>query len=175
MKKYWSLITIALFAFTIVSCSDDNEVVVDEVWLAANEHAIDSVAKLPEYTKLEAGAKNGFVYYKVLRAGAADAQRAIYTDKVTVKYCGAFYQGTVFDSTEGTTMDGTFGNGKTTFGVSQVIEGWGVALQHMRVGDRWNVWIPWELAYGAGGNSSIPGFSSLNFVIEVVSIQSEGI
>ena len=175
MKKYWSLITIALFAFTIVSCGDDNEVVIDEVWLAANELAIDSVAKLPEYTKLEAGAKNGFVYYKVLRAGAEDAQRVIYTDEVTVKYCGAFYQGTVFDSTEGTTMDGTFGNAKTTFGVSQVIEGWGVALQQMRVGDRWNVWIPWELAYGAGGNTSIPGFSSLNFVIEVVSIKSEGI
>ena len=182
MKKYWSLITIALFAFTIVSCGDDNEVVVDEVWLAANELAIDSVAKLPEYTKLEAGSKKGFIYYKVLRAGDSNGKKVLSTDYVTMKFCGAFYNGYVFDRTEGTDMDGTFGAATSpkfphpkTLNASEVVEGWSVALQQMRVGDQWEVWIPWELGYGAGGFSEIPGFSSLNFVMEVVSIHSEGI
>jgi peptidylprolyl isomerase/FKBP-type peptidyl-prolyl cis-trans isomerase FklB len=184
MKKYWSLITIALFAFTIVSCGDDDEIVVDEAWVAANEHAIDSVAKLPEYTKLEAGSKNGFIYYKVLRAGDPKGKKVLYTDNVIMKYCGALYDGRVFDRTEGTNMDGTFGPGLSPvnptkpnkiFNVSELIEGWQVALQEMRIGDRWEVWIPWELGYGARGSSTIPGFSSLNFVMEVVTVKSEGI
>ncbi len=40
----------------------------------------------------------------------------------------------------------------------------------MKVGDKWEVWMPWKLAYGEAGNSSIQGYTTLVFEIELVSI-----
>lgn len=175
MKKYLSLIALTLIICLISACADDSKNVINEEWKAQNEAAIDSIAKTPGYEKIEAGSRNGNVYYKVLQSGDANGKKILFTDEVTVKYCGAFINGTVFDSTEGTLMNGTTGNAKTKFRVNGVIEGWAVALQHMRVGDKWHIWIPWNLAYGAGGNKSIPGFSALQFVVEVVAVKSDGI
>jgi FKBP-type peptidyl-prolyl cis-trans isomerase len=49
-----------------------------------------------------------------------------------------------------------------------VIPGFSIALQNMVIGDKWEVWIPWSLGYGSAGYSSIPGFSTLVFQIELV-------
>lgn len=63
-----------------------------------------------------------------------------------------------------------------------MIEGWAVALQYMHIGDRWNVWIPQQLAYGEGGRVNLntgavllKGYSTLNFEIEVVAIIRDGV
>lgn len=56
-------------------------------------------------------------------------------------------------------------NSSSEFTVSGVIPGWTWALQYMRVGERWMLYIPWQSAYGSSGNSSgtIPGYTSLTF------------
>ena len=175
MKKYLSLATLFVVVCLISACADDSENVINEEWKAENEAAIDSIATVPGYEKIESGAKNGFVYYDVLTAGDKNENLILSTDSVIVKYCGGFINNVVFDSTEGTLLDGTVGNAKTGFYVNKVIEGWSVALQRMRVGDKWHIWIPWHLAYGASGSNSIPGFSTLQFVVEVVDVVSEGV
>ena len=47
-----------------------------------------------------------------------------------------------------------------------------IALQHMREGDRWQVYIPSELGYGLAGSDNIPGYSTLCFDIHLVKVTS---
>ena len=53
----------------------------------------------------------------------------------------------------------------TTFAVASVIPGWTAALQLMRAGERWMLYIPWQSAYGSSGNNdgTIPGYTALTF------------
>lgn len=57
-----------------------------------------------------------------------------------------------------------------SFGVSGVITGWIAALQLMRTGERWMVYIPWQSAYGASGQDDILGYSALTFDLVLESI-----
>ncbi|MDE6161033.1 MAG: FKBP-type peptidyl-prolyl cis-trans isomerase, partial [Muribaculaceae bacterium] len=65
-------------------------------------------------------------------------------DMVTVHYTGRLIDGTVFDSSEER-------GEPATFGVTQVIPGWVEALQMMKVGSTWRLYIPSALAYGPQG------------------------
>ena len=69
----------------------------------------------------------------------------------------------IFDTTENTKIP-------RTFNVNGVVDGFSTALQRMQVGDKWEVWMPWKLAYGESGNSTIKGYTTLVFEIELVSI-----
>jgi len=51
-----------------------------------------------------------------------------------------------------------------------VVDGFSTALQRMQVGDKLEVWMPWKLAYGESGNSTIKGYTTLVFEIELVDI-----
>jgi FKBP-type peptidyl-prolyl cis-trans isomerase FklB len=53
-------------------------------------------------------------------------------------------------------------------------EGFCTALQHMKKGDHWLVYIPYQLAYGETGSSSIPGYSTLVFEIAIADIWHPG-
>ncbi len=88
-------------------------------------------------------------------------------DTVEVHYRGTLVDGTEFDS--------SYKRGKTvTFGVGQVIPGWTEALQLMPVGSKWKLFIPPELAYGAGGAGQVIGpNAALIFEVELVSIPSQ--
>lgn len=57
--------------------------------------------------------------------------------------------------------------------MASVISGWTVALQHMVEGDKYEVWIPQQLAYGASDNGDIPAYSTLIFEIELVSVDEQ--
>ena len=87
-------------------------------------------------------------------------------DTVEVNYRGTLIDGTEFDS--------SYSRGQTvTFGVSQVIPGWTEALQLMPVGSKWKLYIPADLAYGAGGaGQTIGPNAALIFEVELVSIKS---
>lgn len=63
-------------------------------------------------------------------------------------------------------------NSPTTFAVTGVIVGWTWALQYMRTGERWMLYIPWQIGYGSGGDSSgaIPGYTTLTFDVILDSI-----
>ena len=101
--------------------------------------------------------------YQVLRSGPAQGERASRGDDVTVRYTGRFIDGRVFN----TSPDG--GAGETTFPLQKLIPGWIAALQMMRPGDVWRLWLPPHLAYGWRGKAYIPPDSMLVFDVELVS------
>jgi len=83
--------------------------------------------------------------YKVVTSGTGKSPTA--EDTVSVHYTGKLIDGRVFDS--------SVERGEpATFGVGQVIPGWRQALQEMKVGDKWMLYIPPQLAYGAQGTPS---------------------
>ena len=102
--------------------------------------------------------------YQVLASGPNYGRPAGYSDTVMVHYRGTLTDGTVFDS--------SIERGQpATFGVSQVIPGWTEALQLMRPGDKWMLYIPSRLAYGnqaVGGK--IPPNSDLIFQVELLQV-----
>lgn len=83
---------------------------------------------------------------------------------VNVKYKGMLYNDVAFDSSY-TRVDSLY-----TTKLSNVIEGWQIALQYMHVGDSVEVIIPYESAYGVSGSSAIPPYSALKFQIKLVDI-----
>ena len=94
---------------------------------------------------------------------AAEGEKPTATDQVTVHYHGTFIDGSVFDS--------SVERGEpATFGLNQVISGWTEGLQHMPVGSKFKFYIPYNLAYGENGRSSIPGYSTLIFEVELLDI-----
>lgn len=85
--------------------------------------------------------------YEVLTEG--DGPRPEANDQVEVHYTGKLIDGTVFDSSVDRGMP-------ATFGVTQVIPGWVEALQLMKAGSKWRLFIPSNLAYGPNGAPGSP-------------------
>lgn len=71
----------------------------------------------------------------------------------------------------GDVFDGSYGGEPSEFAPNQVIPGWTEAMQLMVEGDKWELYIPSELAYGESGvGEMIPGGSALIFTIELIEI-----
>ena len=101
--------------------------------------------------------------YKVLVEGSGKTPKA--TDTVTVHYRGTLINGAEFDS--------SYKKGQpATLEVKGVIRGWGEALQLMKEGSKWQLFIPPELAYGERGvGSQVPPNSTLIFEMELISVK----
>ena len=101
--------------------------------------------------------------YRVLVKGSGRNPKA--NDTVTVHYSGTFINGTEFDS--------SYKRGRPqTFQVNGVIRGWTEALQLMKEGAKWQLFIPPKLAYGERGRGSrMPPNSTLIFEVELISIK----
>ncbi len=101
--------------------------------------------------------------YKVLTAGKGKSPKA--TDTVTVHYRGTLIDGTEFDS--------SIKRGQpATFPLNQVIKGWTEAVQLMKEGSKWQLFIPSDLAYGErGAGATIAGNATLIFEVELLSIK----
>lgn len=101
--------------------------------------------------------------YKVITEGKGETPKA--GDSVTVNYRGTLLNGTEFDS--------SYKRGQpATFPVQGVIPGWTEALEKMKVGSKWELYIPANLAYGERGNRGIPPNSTLIFEVELLSVQA---
>ena len=102
--------------------------------------------------------------YKVVASGPATGVHPDRNDLVRVDYEGSLTDGTVFDSSvqRGQTIE---------FGVTRVIPGWVEALQLMSVGDKWRLFIPPGLGYGARAAGKIPPNSALIFEVELIAIK----
>lgn len=100
--------------------------------------------------------------YKVITQGTGASPKA--TDKVKVHYKGTLIDGRTFDSSYDR-------NEPAVFAANQVIKGWTEALQLMKVGDKWQLFIPADLAYGDNGAGEMiaPG-SVLIFEVELLEI-----
>jgi FKBP-type peptidyl-prolyl cis-trans isomerase FklB len=102
--------------------------------------------------------------YKVIRSGDGPSPKA--TDSVETNYRGTLIDGTEFDS--------SYKRGQTAvFPVNGVIAGWTEALQRMKVGDKWQIYLPPGLAYGERGAGPIGPNTTLVFDIELVSIKGQ--
>ena len=103
--------------------------------------------------------------YKVLKAGKADGKSPKATDTVKVMYHGTLTDGTVFDSS-------VERKEPVTFPLNGVIPGWTEGVQLMKEGDKYQFFIPAELAYGAEGRPpKIKPYSALVFEVELLSIE----
>jgi FKBP-type peptidyl-prolyl cis-trans isomerase len=103
--------------------------------------------------------------YKVLKQG--NGPTPALTDKVRVHYRGTLLDGTEFDS--------SYGGEPAGFGVNEVIPGWTEALQKMRVGDKWQLFVPGDLAYGPNPPPGAPigPNSLLVFEVELLGIDGK--
>jgi len=99
--------------------------------------------------------------YKVLKSGP-DGPSPKSTDIVEVHYIGTRIDGTVFDSSVKRGIP-------ATFGLKEVIPGWTEALQMMKVGDKWQLFIPANLAFAEFGLPQIGPNSTLIFEVELLS------
>jgi len=102
--------------------------------------------------------------YKVVKAGDGASPKE--TDTVETNYRGTLIDGTEFDS--------SYKRGQAAvFPVNGVIPGWTEALQRMKVGDKWQLFLPPELAYGEQGAGPIGPNSTLIFDVELMSVKRE--
>ncbi len=136
---------------------DDKEAENHKEIVAEGEKFLAENAKKDGVKKTASG-----LQYKVLQTGNGAIPAA--SDKVKVHYKGTLINGTTFDS--------SYDRGQpAVFGVTQVIKGWTEALQLMPVGSKWELYIPYDLAYGSrGAGADIKPFSTLIFEVELLEI-----
>ena len=125
-----------------------------EAFLAANKQK-DGVVALPSGLQ-----------YKVLKQGTGPSPKP--GEAVTVNYKGTLINGTEFDS--------SYKRGQpATLELGRVIPGWSEALQHMKVGDKWELYIPANLAYGVrGAGVDIGPNATLIFDVELLDVKPAG-
>jgi len=141
----------------IVSAQQEEQKKAAEKNLAEGKRFLAENAKKKDVKTLPSG-----LQYKVLQAGSGASPKK--TDSVTVNYKGTLIDGTEFDS--------SYARGKpATFQVNRVIAGWTEALQLMKPGGKWQLFIPSNLAYGErGAGSRIGPNSTLIFEVELVKV-----
>ena len=103
--------------------------------------------------------------YKVVRSGPATGLKPQLTDEVKVHYEGKLPEGKVFDS--------SYERGQpAAMPLRGLIPGWQEALQLMRPGDEWVLYVPSNLGYGdeGAGGGEIPGGAPLTFRIELIDV-----
>lgn len=128
-----------------------------EVNEAAGKQFLEENGKRAEVKTTASG-----LQYEVLQDG--DGEQPTAQDQVEVHYTGKLIDGTVFDSSVERGVP-------ATFGVTQVIPGWVEALQLMKAGSKWRLFIPSQLAYGPQGAGGVIGpNSTLIFDVELLKV-----
>ena len=193
MKKniFWILGLLMAVSFTIVSC-DETTGIPDPYtdWELRNQAYIDSIAKVakanpdqwrtihtfkfdPPLNDLNPDV-NDYVYCRILENGTGTVN-PLFTDSVATHYRGQLiplYNGekVVFDQSFQGELNTNVAE-PVVFAVNGVVEGWQTVLQEMVEGDRWEIYIPYNMGYGAYGyGSDIPGYSTLVFDMQLVRI-----
>jgi peptidylprolyl isomerase/FKBP-type peptidyl-prolyl cis-trans isomerase FklB len=179
MKRLNLSIFLMMSAVILFSSCDETETF-DDKWKQENETQFAAIAANAAYTKLNSQSGNGFVMYKEIESG--EGATPYFTDQVKVLYTGWFkrewskpdtytddkgnsiFNKIIFDSTSNRN------DIPSVFAVNGVVDGFSTALQNMKVGDKWEVWIPWKLGYGESGSGSIQAYTTLVFEIELVAI-----
>lgn len=179
------------------SCSEsDNEEEEFPNWKKTNEQYFNNL-----YAMAKSSADMGDKSWKVIRQWSLEESTAkdpydyivvnvlengtgsgcpLYTDSVKVHYEGRLLPSTSYP--DGYLFDKSFTgefNPATAlpakFAVSGMIDGFTTALQYMHIGDRWKVYIPYQLGYGKTASGSIPAYSTLVFDVTLVSYYRAGV
>ena len=102
------------------------------------------------------------ILYKVIKSGVPNGKQPSRNSVVTVHYVGKTINGKTFDS--------SLGGVAPAFRLRDLIPGWIIAMTQMRVGDRWEIYIPAEQGYGRFSQPGIPGGSTLIFEINLLGV-----
>ena len=187
------LAAVIMTAFSLTACSDDDNPTEEfPNWKATNERAFAAVYAT---ATSQEGSENAVwkrfnVYSKDASSGLApedyvvireitkgkDSGSPLFTDTVSIHYRGrllpstTYTEGYVFDSSWEGDYDLPAMKPFSSLAVSQYVDGMATALQHMKIGDRWEIYIPYQLGYGSSGTmtSTIPPYSMLIFVFTLV-------
>ncbi len=193
LKFFLPLVTIAL---AMISCSESNDEEEEYAnWQSTNETYFDRL-----YATTKQKIEEGDTSWKIIRSWALENDAAtkpsdyiivhvekegntgimpFYTDSVRVHYSGrllpstSYSNGFVFDKS----YTGTFYEETAVpsqFLVSGLVTGFTTALLNMNLGDRWKVYVPHQLGYGAEASTTIPAYSTLVFDIDLVGIYRAG-
>lgn len=183
-ERLWSSVFFCLLlssSFFLLSCSEE-DTTEDEYanWQERNEGATDRWAvqanngtyqKFLTYTKEAStpGLKNGdYIYYEVLERGEG-TESPIYSDTVRIAYRGryiptkSYSEGYVFDETFLKDFDWKTAK-MVDMNAGGLVDGMTTALMNMHPGDRWRVYIPYQLGYGTTTtNNGVRAYSNLIF------------
>ncbi|WP_321478972.1 FKBP-type peptidyl-prolyl cis-trans isomerase [uncultured Bacteroides sp.] len=200
MKKNYLLPFLFLFLVILTSCSETSEVGKYDNWQERNEAFIDSLKQVVENkTDLDLiqitpyGEKRYPIYAKKLKAVKTPSPSSLdsivtYTDSVNVFYRGMLIDESVFAAVPSPRYytklyqslivfdknfsgdDPTSFDSPTGFWVNRVVAGWSEVLQRMTLGERWEVYVPWQQGYGSAGTANILGYSTLIFDIQLEKI-----
>ena len=171
-KVFYKGFTDALLQDTTFFKAADAEALVkakaDAAAAARDEKLYGANRKAGEEFLKENAKKDGVIVlpsglqYKVLKQGTGAVPSL--NDKVKVHYEGRLIDGTVFDASK------NHGDEPAEFRPTDVIKGWTEALTMMPVGSKWQVYIPYDIAYGSRDAGQIKPYSALVFDIELVGI-----
>ena len=126
-------------------------------YIEANRKWLEEKAKEGGVKALPRG-----VYYKVLKQGNSNIRQPSRRSIVTVHYTGWTINGKKFDSSRGGTP--------IAMRLSDLIDGWIIAMQQMHIGDQWELYIPADKGYGKFSQPGIPGGSTLIFEVELLGV-----
>lgn len=152
-----------------VSLTPADQANIRELISSAMSSAVDANHRKAATFLAENGKKPGVVTtasgleYTVVSAGSGDSPKA--SDEVTVNYRGTLLDGTEFDSSYKR-------HEPATFEVDRVIPGWSEALQLMKPGGKYKLFVPPKLAYDTRSPPTIPPGSMLIFDVELISVKA---
>jgi FKBP-type peptidyl-prolyl cis-trans isomerase FklB len=191
MKKTTCLLSLLLLVIT--ACEETEEVGKYDNWRARNEAFIDSLQNIcdaksdPELSYvIDQKDKSQKIFYKKLPGSTIkEVEPPKLTSTVDVFYRGMLINEQVFATApmpkyytslykKLDVFDQNFAGDSpsefdsfTTFKVSGVISGWTEILQNMKIGECWEIYIPWKIAYGYAKYDVIPGYSTLIFYLQL--------
>jgi FKBP-type peptidyl-prolyl cis-trans isomerase FklB len=201
-RGFYFLAVALFAVFGLASCSEEDDTVEEfPNWQARNDaffnSLTDSVLNLLElnpartdwkriksWSKSDSieGSNSDYIIVNVIEEGDAASATPLYTDTVTVHYLGrllpsvSYPYGYVFDqSYYGNYYDDVSKPLQMAIGNSggnMLVDGFATALQHMRRGDHWMVYIPYQLGYGSQSQTGVPAYSTLIFDLRLVDFWS---
>ena len=178
MKNLFYIIAFSTLIIALNACNKSDNL---DAWKEANINAYEEITKNPEYKALKTETGPEGVYIKVIKEGTG-TEYPLQTSKVSVLFKIFFYDGSVFNA-------GTSGNDiPIEIAVFEELRsgvytprGFSFALQNMVIGDKWEIWVPYFLAYGAFGvqdynyyyyqtQTLVKGYTTLVYEVELISI-----
>lgn len=183
-KIYLLPLLLLVLIFTTTSCEETEEAGKYDNWRARNEAYLDSIQTTGVESVVSLTNPPVKIYYKKLK-GAGEGSSPTYTGSVTAFYRVKLINGDILGQNFTGESPSEF-DAPVTYVVSNFLSSDGTAgytdiLQYMKKGERWEVYIPYEVGYGTsdhtnnimgGGTiSSCPGYSLLIFDVELIDVE----
>lgn len=171
-KKICFLPALLLMLLSFASCSQTSEVTQYDNWQPRNQavldslqNVIDSKTDLNLFVVTPMSNQKLKIYAKKVDGYVATGERPLDTDTVQVYYRGKLINGELFDQDfTGTNPDPNFDIPyKTAVDNPAIITGWTEVLRLMKKGERWVVYIPYQLGFGSAGKDAVLGYSTVIF------------